>query len=84
MRIPGNAKANLNVLKQLASLDQFTSLHIMGSYAQTVQLFSQSCFTQLNQTLSTLDSINIGFGVTLVPVPRHYDLFDLCLRRVLF
>jgi hypothetical protein len=56
----------------------------MGSYAQTVQLFSQSCFTQLNQTLSTLDSINIGFGVTLVPVPRHYDLFDLWLRRVLF
>jgi hypothetical protein len=39
---------------------------LMTSYNQTVQDFSDACFRQLAQPLSTIDAINYGTGVTLV------------------
>jgi hypothetical protein len=39
---------------------------VMTSYNRTVQDFSDACFRQLAQPLSTIDAINYGTGVTLV------------------
>jgi len=38
----------------------------MTSYNWTVQDFSDACFRQLAQPLSTIDAINFGIGSTLV------------------
>jgi hypothetical protein len=38
----------------------------MTSYNRTVQDFSDACFRQLAQPLSTIDAINYGTGSTLV------------------
>ena len=49
-----------------------TSTNQTVQYAPGVEQFSELCYKQQNQTISALDSINSGFGVTLVPRPSSF------------
>ncbi len=54
-----------------------TSTNQTVQYAPGVEQFSELCYKQQNQTISALDSINSGFGVTLVPRPSSFKCLQL-------